>query len=135
MTDRSEKIGKISYFTVIFKHNFGYAIFLSLDEATFKLSTCKLLRSAGFKVLPTWISVISTLLVFDFKKVTTSSSSSTKLTIFFCLIRIFSVIIVYVRNIFDMIRLLSFSTNINENEVCTENFDQIFENINTHFPP
>ena len=45
------------------------------------------------------------------------------------------VIIIYVRNIFATIRLLLFSTNINENEVCTKNFDQIFKNINTNSLP
>ena len=44
-------------------------------------------------------------------------------------------IIVYVRNIFATIRLLLFSTNINENEVCTKNFDQIFKNINMNSLP
>ena len=28
-----------------------------------------------------------------------------------------------------------FSTNINENEVCTKNFDQIFKNINMNSLP
>ena len=57
--------------------------------------------------MPTWISIISTMLVFNLIKFTTSLSF-TKLTIFFFLIRLFSVIIVYVRNIFAVIRLQSF---------------------------
>ena len=31
-------------------------------------------------------------------------------------------------------RLQSFSTNINENEVCTKKNDRIFKKINTHSP-
>ena len=50
-----------------------------------------------------------------------------KHTIFFCLIRFFSVILLCVRNIFAMIRLPSFSTNINGNEVCTKKFNQILK--------
>ena len=34
---------------------------------------------------------------------------------------------VYVRNIFATIRLWSFSTNIDENEVCAKKFDQLFK--------
>ena len=67
ITDRSEKIIKISHFAIVFKHNFGYAIFMSLNEASSMLFTSKLVRSAGFKVLPTWISVISKLFVFNLK--------------------------------------------------------------------
>ena len=72
------------------------------------------------------------LLVFNLMKFKTSSF--TQLTIFFCVVRLLSMITVYVRNIFAMIKLWSFSTNINENEVCTKNFDQIFKKINTHSP-
>ena len=39
-----------------------------------------------------------------------------------------------IRNIFATIRLQSFSTNINENEVCTKKINQIFKKIKTHSP-
>ena len=38
------------------------------------------------------------------------------------------------QNIFATIRLRSFSSNINENEVCTKKVDRIFKRINTHSP-
>ena len=38
------------------------------------------------------------------------------------------------QNIFDIIRLPSFSTNIDKNEVCTKKIDQIFKKINTDSP-
>ena len=44
VTDTSEKIIKISYFTIIFKHNFGYAMFMSLNEAPSMLFTPKLVE-------------------------------------------------------------------------------------------
>ena len=124
-TDRSEKIIKISHFAIVFKHNFGYAIFMSLNEASSMLFTSKLVRSAGFKVLPTWISVISKLFVFNLKNSELLYLSWNR--IFFCLIRFFSAIILYIRNIFAMIRLPSFSTNINGNEVCTKKINQILK--------
>ena len=40
-------------------------------------------------------------------------------------------IIVYLRNIFATIRLQSFSTNIDENEVCTKDINQISKKIDT----
>ena len=53
---------------------------------------------------------------------------------FICLIRPFSVIIVYVKKIFATIRLRSFFSNIKENEVYTKIFDRIFKKINTYSP-
>ena len=53
ITGRSEKVIQVSYFTIVFKHNFRYAIFMSLNEAPPMLSASKLVKSAGFKVLPT----------------------------------------------------------------------------------
>ena len=41
---------------------------------------------------------------------------------------------VYVRNNSPKIRLQLFSTNIDENEVCTKKNDQIFKETDTHSP-
>ena len=48
--------------------------------------------------------------------------------------RLFSVITVYVENIFATIKLGSFFTNIDENEVCSKNINWIFQKINSNSP-